>query len=182
VEATVEETPLSQQGQAYAQAYFDVIQSGGTEEEAQRAGDRAFDETVAPAEDQTQEISPPDLSGRLADEVLGDVSGLGVDRPAYETGRGTVFEDVTRPSGEGVASVDLLQEEPLGPPPAGFTGPSLPPTPGDVDDDRADQMFEWAAGNVPARQGAWQVDEQGRVLLVEFSLSTSAACGCRRLA
>jgi hypothetical protein len=53
VEATVEETPLSQQGQAYAQAYFDVIQSGGTEEEAQRAGDRAFDETVAPAEDQT---------------------------------------------------------------------------------------------------------------------------------
>jgi hypothetical protein len=161
VEATVEETPLSQQGQAYAQAYFDVIQSGGTEEEAQRAGDRAFDETVA------QEISPPDLSGRLADEVLGDVSGLGVDRPAYETGRGTVFEDVTRPSGEGVASVDLLQEEPLGPPPAGFTGPSLPPTPGDVDDDRADQMFEWAAGNVPARQGAWQVDEQGRVFTID---------------
>jgi hypothetical protein len=56
VEATAEETPLSPQGQAYAQAYFDVLQRGGTEEEAQRAGDQAFDETVAPAPDQTQSI------------------------------------------------------------------------------------------------------------------------------
>jgi hypothetical protein len=181
----LEETPLSQQGQAYAQAYLDAIQRGGTEEEAQRAGDRAFDETVAPAEDQTQEISPPDLSGRLADEVLGDVSGLGVDRPAYETGRGTVFEDVTRPSGEGVASVDLLQEEPLGPPPAGFTGPQPagPRTPGDVDlTDRADQMFEWARRQRAGPSGwRWQVDEQASGLLGTIDERGVRSC-CARLA
>jgi hypothetical protein len=156
----------------YDAAYDDAISRGSSHEQANAAASVAMGGVYAGAKGvgtvspgQREEADPGYIGGPA--DVMGDVSGLGVDRPAYDTGRGTVFEDVTRPSGEGVASVDLLQEEPLGPPPAGFTGPSLSPTPGDVDDDRADQMFEWAAGNVPARQGAWQVDEQGRVFTID---------------
>ncbi|HSG19988.1 MAG TPA: hypothetical protein VLA31_04390, partial [Burkholderiaceae bacterium] len=152
----------------YDAAYDDAISRGSSHEEANAAASVAMDGvyagaagvgTVSPG--QREEADPGYIGGPA--DVLGDVSGLGVDRSAYDTGRGTVFEDVTRPSDGGVATVDLLQDEPLGPPPAGFTGPDLPAMLESAgEDDRAEQMAEWAA-NQPARETGWQVDDQGRV-------------------
>ena len=136
-------------GQAFVAAYTDAKNRGASDEEAQAAGNRAFDETSA-------------------EDELGDVSGLGVEQNPFDTGRGTVFEDVTQPSGGGIATVDTGVEESLGPPPEGFTGPP---------DDRTGappegftgppEYLSEEAANTPARETGWQVDEQGRTYYVD---------------
>jgi hypothetical protein len=115
---TLEDIVSDVASRTYDAAYDDAISRGSSHEEASAAASVAVDGvyagaagfgTVSPG--QREEADPGYIGGPALD-VLGDVSGLGVDRPAYDTGRGTVFEDVTRPSGEGVASVDLLRRSP----------------------------------------------------------------------
>jgi hypothetical protein len=124
-------------------AYDDAISAGYTHQEAMNL---AFAEKEA-----FERVSGSELSGGIPGQV---------EQP--------VFEDVTQPSGGALPTVDTGVEEPLGPPPEGFTGPP---------DDRTGappegftgppEYLSEEAANTPARETGWQVDEQGRTYYVD---------------
>ena len=116
--------------------------------------------TVSPGEREESDVGY--VGGPL--DQLGDVSRLEVEQNPFDTGRGVVFEDVTRPSGGGVATVDTGVEEPLGPPPEGFTGPVFEgqlglsvgdiayKNLGDLADTPALEPSGWTPDTMPARE------------------------------
>jgi hypothetical protein len=158
---------------SYDEAYSAAVGRGASPADANAAGQRAMEAvyggalglgTVSPGEREESDVGY--VGGPL--NQLGDVSRLEVEQNPFDTGRGVVFEDVTRPSGGGVATVDTGVEEPLGPAPEGFTGPP---------DDRTGappegftgppEYLSEEAANRPARETGWQVDDQGRAYYVD---------------
>jgi hypothetical protein len=113
---------------ARLQTYYQTLDRGGSRQEADAAADKAANDIYfasrglgSDSSGLREESDPGYIGGPL--DQLGDVSGLEVEQNPFDTGRGVVFEDVTQPSGGGIATVDTGVEEPLGPPPEGFTGP-----------------------------------------------------------
>jgi hypothetical protein len=194
---------------SYDEAYSAAVGRGASPADANAAGQRAMEAvyggalglgTVSPGEREESDVGY--VGGPI--DQLGDVSGLGADRPAYEvergetsglssadraalntgegygTGFGSVEErqlaeerdrlsreidalvptEVSRPD----RTIAVTTDVPMGPPPAGFTGPVEEPRfPDDTgEDDRADQL-----ASMPAIQGFWQADEQGRIYYVD---------------
>ncbi len=154
---------------SYDEAYSAAVGRGASHADAVAAGQRAVDAvwdgaaglgTVSPGEREETDVGY--VGGPI--DQLGDVSRLEVEQNPFDTGRGVVFEDVTRPSGGGVATVDTGVEEPLGPAPKGFTGPVFEgqlglsvgdiayKNLGDLADTPALEPSGWTPDTMPARE------------------------------